>query len=120
MSPTLVVEPRVIEAFIRRNGFYSGEHIPAAWLRFLQVELGVQGYLFDLERMWLRSLGGAGDTLYDLWVDFLLQEGYAPNKQGMRLFFLNWTEDAGVAEFLLLESGDYLLLESGDKLTLEG
>lgn len=120
MTPVLVVDPLIIENFIRRNGYYSGEHAVAAWLRFLQHELGVQGYLFDLEKMWLRTLGANGETLHDLWANFLPQEGYTPNSQGMRLFFLSWSGVVSGEPALLLESSEYLLLESGDKLKLEG
>lgn len=118
MNPLTVVKAKIIKDFMIRNGYNAQEHVSAAWLRFLQIKTGLIGYMYDLEKIWLRSLGGVGDTLHDIWVDFLLQEGYAGDKLGMKRFFEAWTEASGDS-FLLIEAGDYLLLESSDKVLLE-
>lgn len=116
MNIFAVVRARVIKDFIIRNGYSSGEHVVAEWLRFLQVETGREGYRVDLEKVWLRSLGAVGETLHDLWSSLLLQEGYTGDEDGLRQFFRVFSGDT--TDDLLLENGDFFLLENGDKLLL--
>lgn len=96
MSPVTVVKPKVLKEFMRRNGYSGTEHVVAQWLRFLQIKTSLRGYMYDLERIWLRSLGARGNTQHELWVSFLQQEGYITTKTGMKLFFENWSEAPAV------------------------
>lgn len=94
MNLFAVVKARIIKGFMIRNGYVGSEHVVAQWLRFLQLKTSLKGTWTDLEKIWLRTNGATGNTLRDLWVDFLSKEGYAGNETGMRQFFENWTQAA--------------------------
>lgn len=108
--------PSKLRDFVERtDGQYVG------WKQFLIKHLGIDGGTNDLEKSWLRSKGGTGETMSDLWHNYLNSLGYAPGPLRQRVAdFLDnyiafsgafYLQEDGLFKYLLEDGSGYYILE---------
>jgi|GEM_PF-2973760 len=112
------VSPDTIRSFIERNGGSNKKEVSESWRIFLKSQGLNEARLPELEVEFLRSKGGIGTRLWDLWNSYLDSIGYSGSVQEkINKFFKEYTLSS--SSDLLMETGDSLLLETGDKILIE-
>lgn len=111
---------KLLVSFLQRNdsAVMSGRYPVEAWHQYLRSQTGASGSISDLEKIWLRTEGGVGETLHDLWTTMLHSKGYSGGLDDMMRQFLAQAVDVASLS-LLQQSGASLLMENANKLILE-
>lgn len=84
MSSVLRRSPRALKDFLARNGYHGA--LTSTWTRYLQEQTGISGSVEDLERHFLRTRGGLGSSLSELWGSILGTQSFTASDDGLRQF----------------------------------
>jgi hypothetical protein len=122
LSASTLVKPSILRAFLQAvdpTTLTGDRSTTDAWHQFLINQTATDGGLLDLERAWLHSEGAAGETLSELWSNYLGGLGFSSGSLALRMRQYFNSSAPTVTFRLLGEDGSGILLEGSGALLLE-